>query len=203
MNGIAMTLGAICLLGASASCADEAEPGEQARAAGVSSAGDGAEASQQTVGSRDAASGDCQRGTLESDFEPTPLAGAGVKDGALVAGNYVISTTYLQLEQEPLAQQRFGQVVAAIMTDLKSRDGLLAVSLGTSASCGSARTLSVWRDELAMLAFVAGDAHSRAIGAVSQLSRGGSIVTHWLGDTSQISWQSAAEHIGADDGPFY
>ncbi|MEY4511492.1 MAG: hypothetical protein RLZZ450_3614, partial [Pseudomonadota bacterium] len=69
---------------------------------------------------------DCSRGTLEQDFGAAPLAGAGVVDGKLRAGNYVISATYLQLRQEPMAQQRFGELMGPILAELQTRPGLLA-----------------------------------------------------------------------------
>jgi hypothetical protein len=61
----------------------------------------------------------------------------------------------------------------------------------------------VWRDDAAMLEFVIGDAHSTAMQAVSELSRGGSVVTHWSGDEKTAAWKSASEHLARDDGPEY
>lgn len=147
--------------------------------------------------------GDCSRGTLEQDFAAAPLAGAGVVDGKLRAGNYVISATYLQLRQEAAAQQRFGELMGPILAELQTRPGLVAISLGTSSRCGVARTLSVWEDDIAMLGFVASKAHGAAVSSVNQVSRGGSLVTHWAGDSTQATWSAAAEQAAKDDGPFY
>lgn len=146
---------------------------------------------------------DCSRGTLEQDFGAAPLAGVGVVDGKLRAGSYVISATYLQLRQDPAAQQRFGELMGPIMADLQTRKGLVAISLGTSSRCGVARTLSVWEDDIAMFGFVASEAHGAAVSSVKQVSRGGSLVTHWTGDAAQATWSAAAEHAGQDDGPLY
>lgn len=145
----------------------------------------------------------CARGHLEADFMAGPLMGPGVVDGALDAAEYVLSTTYLELRQEPGAQRRFGELMGPIMADLMKRDGLVAVALGTSQECGTARTLSIWRDDVAMMGFVVGDAHRAAMGAVREVSRGGSLVTHWLGDQRDATWATAAQRAGDETGPFY
>ena len=91
-------------------------------------------------------SAECTRGLLEPDFRAGPLQGPGVVDGALAAGEYVLSTTYLELRQEPESQRKFGELMGPIMADLMKREGVVAIALGTSEQCGSARTLSIWRD---------------------------------------------------------
>lgn len=145
----------------------------------------------------------CRRSLLEADFEPSPLAGVGLVDGVLPPGEYLYSTTYLQLRQEPGAQARFEELMGPIMADLAQRPGLLAISLGLSSECGVARTLSVWRDDVAMLDFVTSSAHGAAVRSVGEVSRGGSLVTHWLGNESEATWQVAAQRAGAEQGPFY
>jgi heme-degrading monooxygenase HmoA len=149
---------------------------------------------------RDAFEG-CVRGELESDLEAAPLAGSAVRDGALEPGQYVVSSTYLQLK--PSEEELFQKLIGPIMNDLAHREGLIAISLGTARSCNSARTLTVWRDEAAMLGFVVGDAHAAAMSEIHELSRGGSVVTHWSGDESSVSWSAAAKHLAEDDGPEY
>ena len=112
-----------------------------------------------------------------------------------------MSSTYLQLK--PAQQGRFQELLEPIETDLASRDGVVALSFGGSPACGTARTLAVWRDEAAMFAFVTGEAHSAAVSAIDELSRGGSVVTHWAGDESSATWEAAAAQLAADDGPTY
>lgn len=146
---------------------------------------------------------ECERGALESDLQAAPLAGPGLVNGALPPGRYVFSTTYLRLRPEPAAQQRFGALMEPIMADLMARPGLLAVALGVSAQCGTARTFTVWQDEVAMLDFVTGEAHGAAVAAVGEVSRGGSLVTHWLGEEDDADWSVAARRAAADEGPFY
>jgi hypothetical protein len=145
----------------------------------------------------------CERGVIEPDFTGAPLAGPAVVSGALPSGQYLISTTYLQLGQDAASQQLFQSLIGPVVADLQTRPGLLALALGTSASCGTARTLAVWEDDAAMIGFVTGEAHGNAMVRVTDVSRGGSIVTHWVGDESSAAWSQAATRIAADDGPFY
>jgi quinol monooxygenase YgiN len=143
----------------------------------------------------------CAPGTLEADMNAAPLSGPGVQDGALEPGEYIVSSTYLQLKPDKL--DRFQELLKPIEADLASRDGVVALSFGGSPTCGTARTLAVWRDEAAMFSFVTGEAHSAAVGAIDELSRGGSIVTHWTGDQASATWDAAAGQLAADDGPTY
>jgi hypothetical protein len=147
--------------------------------------------------------GDCQRGAIEPDFTSAPLAGPAVVGGTLPGGQYLFSSTYLQLGQDAESQQLFAMLLNPIVADLQTRPGLLALALGSSAACGTARTLAVWEDEAAMVGFVSGEAHGNAMARVTDVSRGGSIVTHWVGDESSGAWSEAASRIAADDGPFY
>jgi hypothetical protein len=143
----------------------------------------------------------CQRGTLEPDFSSAPLAGVGVDASGVRAGRYIVSSTYLQLN--PDARSTFDELIGPVLEDLQTRDGLMALSLGQSEACVALRTLAVWRDDAAMIAFVTSPAHTAAMSRVTDVSRGGSVVTHWEGDASSVSWEAAAEKLRASDGPEY
>jgi len=148
-----------------------------------------------------AAPAQCERGILERDLFTLPLDGAGVSFGVLKPGQYVLSSTYLRLKETDAASAKFWEVMGPIGDDLSKREGLVALSLGLSLECNSARTLSVWRDDVAMLEFVTDSAHSAAVAAISQLSRGGSVVMHWTGDEAQATWKAAAQKLAEYDGP--
>lgn len=139
----------------------------------------------------------CERGTIEDDLQAAPLSGRGVHDGVLAKGQYLVATTYLRLQPDKRA--RLNELVGPVVTDLVQREGLLGMTLGTSPGCNSARTLTVWRDEEAMLDFVVGAAHARVMQATDEVSRGGSLGTHWSGDESTATWEAAAAHLDADD----
>lgn len=145
----------------------------------------------------------CTRDSMEADLQASPLAGSAVRaDGTLTPGQYIVSSTYLRLRPGE-GQARFGQLMGPILESLQAQEGLVALQLGTSERCGTARTLSVWKDEAAMYVFVAGSAHQAAVNAVEAVSRGGSIVTHWADDERGVSWEKAARQLAADPGPFY
>jgi quinol monooxygenase YgiN len=160
---------------------------------------------------------DCDRGTLESDLmgadamgNPIPVAwfgpGADPITGELIAEgtSFVVSSTYLAIKPEAAAQQAFGESVAPLVPALLANPGVVAIQLGTSMQCGSARTFTVWQDEAAMMAFVVGDAHANAIARTPEISRGGSVVTHWTATSiAEITWDEAIARIAADEGPFY
>jgi len=143
----------------------------------------------------------CERGTLEPDFAAAPLAGSAVDAEGLRAGQYIVSSTYLQLK--PDARETFSGLVQPVLEDLETRDGLLALSLGQSEACDVLRTLSVWRDDAAMVAFVTSAAHTAAMSRVADLSRGGSAVTHWLADEDGATWEVAARQLEGAEGLLY
>lgn len=146
----------------------------------------------------------CRANLNEPDFQPSPWqSGAGQTLQALPAGSYMVSATYLTLRPGSAAAQEFQQLMTAINMDLRTRDGLVAYSVNTSSACLTARTVSVWRDEAAMLAFVRAPAHLAGVSAISRISRGGSNTTHWSANASDITWPAAIERIGAAPGPTF
>jgi hypothetical protein len=143
----------------------------------------------------------CQRYTLEADMILLgPLQGPAVdpESGELQppSSAFVVSTTYLRLRGEASAQQRFAELAQGIGEALPTQPGLLALQFGSAESCGTARTLSMWQDEESMLGFVASPAHTAAMAAIGEVSRGGSIAAHWSGtDASDVSWTKAAQEL--------
>lgn len=160
---------------------------------------------------------DCDRGTLETDLVaqdaqgnivPVTWVGPGVDPatGALVddGSTYVVSSTYLAMRPDADAQQAFGEAIAPIPDALFSNPGLVAVQLGSSMQCATARTFTVWRDETAMMEFVTSDAHAAAISRTPEISRGTSLVIHWSGAAAgEITWEDAIARLASDEGPFY
>jgi hypothetical protein len=210
LTSISRSLSSSLLACALFACGDDPNPTESAAEGGeraASAAGSGKAAMQGVEPEPDAAAADpfaaCDPGVIESDFQERTLRGSDAPEGTLPVGQYIISTTYLALRQDGAAQARFGQLMEPIRADLATRQGLLAYSLGSSRSCGAARTLAVWRDDIAMIGFVTGPAHGPAAASVTEVSRGGSLVTHWQGDEASANWAAAAEHAGAYDGPRY
>lgn len=111
----------------------------------------------------------------EDDFNATPFMGPAFDEaGQFIGeaeGTFLVSATVLQLKDDaPATQQTFGQLLDPMMPELMANAGMLGVSLGSSPSCGTARTLTIWRDHAAMIAFVAGDAHAEAMGRIDEVS---------------------------------
>lgn len=134
-------------------------------------------------------------------------SGPGV-DGAtglpIVPAGALVATTYLQLRTSSEAQAAFGEIAGPVAGTLQSAPGLVAVSLASSSSCATVRTLSIWENEDALIAFVASDAHATAIMRVAEVSRGGSITTHWTAASdADGTWEMAAQRLAAHEGPVY
>lgn len=143
---------------------------------------------------------------VEDDFAPSPFAGPGYApdNGGLqepLQDTYVVSTTFLQLR--PDKQQEFEQSVGLMIPVLMSNPGLVGFSLAGSAKCGTARTLAVWRDEAAMMAFVMSDEHLAGVGKAGEYSSTGT-VTSWEVPRGQIPvpWEVAAARV-AEVAPVY
>jgi len=186
---------ALALLGLAACSSDSADAGSS-----------GATTTNHNPGERPG----CSRAVIEADLKTTAFAGPGVdkSTGQLMPlpGTAVMSTTYITIRSDPGAQKRFNQVMYPILKEIGSSPapGLLGVTLGSSPACSTARTLTVWKDEMSMLAFVMGSAHAAAVASVGEISTGGSTVTSWpSSDPKDASWQVAAQHIAGQDGPFY
>lgn len=140
----------------------------------------------------------CTKASLEAD---------GVDSAAmeaLPAGQYIVSTTYLRLPHKKSALKRFRELVAPMDADLRANTGMVRVTTRLSSSCNTARTLTVWKSEAEMYRFVASPSHAKAMGAVTEVSRGNSVTTHWSADATGATWEKATQMLAADtDGPIY
>jgi quinol monooxygenase YgiN len=109
----------------------------------------------------------------------------------------VFSATYLKLSSTRPAQQKFRDLMRPMEETLQHAEGLVGYRVATSSDCVTARTLSVWKDEQAMKRFVYSPAHGKAIAAISELSRGGSVTTRWEGESADFSLETAARKLSA------
>lgn len=148
----------------------------------------------------------CARGALEADLNDngTPLAGQtklqgpGVDPatGKLRPGSYVFSSTYLRMPSGPQAQARFGELAGPVVSIVPTQPGLVAFAFSGSTSCNTVRTFTAWESEEAMYAFAATGEHRTAASASSEVSRGGSAVTHWSGSEADATWEKSATELG-------
>jgi quinol monooxygenase YgiN len=137
----------------------------------------------------------CLRGVKEADLSPLSWSGPGVVGGALPVGRYIIAATYLK--GRPEGFDTFQQVLGPIIAALPTTDGLVGYATQNSSSCFTARTLSVWQDEASMFHFVSSQAHSNAVAKVSEVSRGGSLTTHWSATEAGATLEEALTHLAA------
>ena len=132
---------------------------------------------------------------VEDDLDAQPFFGPGFDaEQGVVLGtaqdSYVASTTWVFIK--PDQQERFFQVAGAVIESASQLDGLVGMSLAGSDKCGSARTLTVWRSEQAMMDFVVSDAHAAAMAQGPDLVLNG-VVTHWNVGSDNVppSWDEA------------
>ncbi|MDX2014902.1 MAG: hypothetical protein SFW67_32195 [Myxococcaceae bacterium] len=140
----------------------------------------------------------CSKERLEGDGRDSALL------AALPPGTYVVSTTYLRLPLSQRAVQRFQELAVPMDDELRANPGLVRATTRIAGSCNTARTLTVWKTEADMYRFVGSPAHARAMAAVSEVSRGGSVTTHWNATEAEATWQVATQKLAEDnDGPVY
>jgi heme-degrading monooxygenase HmoA len=149
----------------------------------------------------------CKSDVIEADFAPFgppqgPVVDPQTQKITPPAGA-VVATTYLALKPGDAVMGRFGGLVGAIQQDLGTRAGLLAISTSQSATCGVARTLTVWESEAAMMDFVMSESHIAAIQAVGEVSRGGSVTMTWSHTGGEVTWAGVAARLKDHDGPVY
>ena len=147
----------------------------------------------------------CSRDVLESDlsvFNAIGMPGApqwygpgADADGALVDDGetqYIVSATYLALKPDA-DFDAFTQLNVANSMALYGNPGMVAIQLGFSMECVTARTFTVWESEEALMEFVGSDAHLQSVSAFPALSRGGSTLSVWPEPVtaSEITWEAA------------
>ena len=123
----------------------------------------------------------------EADLEILPFMGPAFdpETGELLAPlpqPHVVATT-VGWVASPEEWELVGPQTMSAMEDVFQREGLLGASFGMSSECGAARTITLWRDEAALMAFVLGDAHAAAIQNGLQHTIGWE-TTHWSETTS-------------------
>lgn len=138
---------------------------------------------------------------VDDDLQVTEFAGPGYDpaQGGLLAplqDKYIASTTVLVLRPE--AAEEFGATAGAMIPVLMQNPGLVGFSTGNSAKCGTARTLAVWRDQTAMMNFVASDEHVAGMQRTQEFSTTGT-VTSWEVTRAELplAWDTAIARAAA------
>jgi heme-degrading monooxygenase HmoA len=138
---------------------------------------------------------------VEDDLAPSPFAGPGwdAETGALkepLQDEYTATTTLLVLRPETV--QEFFAAVGAMVPALEGNPGLVGYSLAQSMKCGTARTLTVWRDEAAMMQFVMSDEHVAGMSKAGEYSSTGTVTTWKLPRAElPVTWETAMARVAA------
>ena len=114
----------------------------------------------------------------------------------------MVSSTYGAPKPGPdgAPTQRYLELFSAIEEQLQKEPGLVAMKLASSDSCGSGRTLAVWKSEEEMYDFVTSAAHLAAMQDADEVLKPGYGVTHWSATSlEQTSWQEAVRRVKADN----
>jgi hypothetical protein len=147
----------------------------------------------------------CSAGVIEADLEMQPTAGSAVDlstgELALDDREYIVSSTYGIPKRDPDTDElpaSYQALMGQIIQQLATQPGLLSLSLGSSTSCGSGRTLAVWESEELMYEFVTSPAHLEAMRTANELLLPGYGVTHWMArGAEEMTLSAAVEHLGS------
>ena len=118
----------------------------------------------------------------ETDFDSTPWMGPlfDPESGAQIAEltpPYVVATT-IGFTYPGADLTKFNELNDGIIENLFTRDGFLGVRLAGSELCGSATTLTLWRDEAALMEMVFTPPHSEAMVHTYDIAEAWQ-TTHW------------------------
>lgn len=137
----------------------------------------------------------------EADLQATPFMGAAFDPatGALIEplpASYVVATTVGWAK--PTAEDNAAMQDASnrvINEQLFAQDGLLGGSFGLSEACGSARTITIWRDDAARMAFVFSGVHLE-MATTKLVHTQAWETTHWSESASEVpTWDAARQRL--------
>lgn len=142
---------------------------------------------------------------VETSLEVTPLFGPGwnSETNTLLEATqetYVVHTTQAMLSTDYAAE--FEALSNAVVEQLMTTPGLIAVGFATEPNCGFVRTTGIWESEAAMYRFVGSGAHAQAMAQTASLELSGR-VTHFDVAASDlpVPWETIISRIGEVD-PF-
>ncbi|HWB75577.1 MAG TPA: hypothetical protein VG755_11500 [Nannocystaceae bacterium] len=190
----------LCFVALTTACpaSDDDDPVADDAGDSSSAAGDSSSAADESSSSGGSPDIDALFECEDMIMDARPLAGPGY-DPAMglmepLQDTYIVSTT--QILPKPEEQARFFELVGEVTMDLDQRDGMIAYALGFEPNCGFARTITVWRDAAAMVAFASGDVHTNAASQAFDVGVAGR-VTHFAvsADEMPVTWDVAAAHL--------
>jgi hypothetical protein len=138
----------------------------------------------------------------ESDLDAVPFSGPAFdpETGALIEplpAGHIVATTVGWPKLDPADVDAVMEASNRVITEqLFTSDGMLGGSFGLSARCNSARTLTIWRDEDALNAFVFSGVHIE-MATTKLIHTQAWETTHWTGAaaTEPPSWDAARQQL--------
>ena len=154
------------------------------------SGGSGGRASTTSVASGSTSStGTGAPACVEDDLAQLgPFGGPGydATQGGIVGtplATYVVATTVLS--RRPEAASKFLMLATGAIGSANQTDGFVGFVVATSKKCGTARTITVWKSEEAMMTFVTAPAHAACMAASSEVSSTGAF-TKWNATPAEL-----------------
>jgi heme-degrading monooxygenase HmoA len=139
----------------------------------------------------------------DGDLTAQPFSGPGydAEAGAILAPvqeTYLASSTLIAVKADEASMKSFLQITAPMIGQLPEQDGLVGFTVGLSSKCRYGRTITVWKTEEAMMAFVGSDAHLAAMAQGPSVSEGG-VVTSWEATAAEVpvTWEVARQKVSA------
>lgn len=180
------------LLCALSGCGDDAD--------GASSGSDDAAGSSTSDGDVDPAD---LAACPETDLNATPFMGAAFDaNGELLEPlpvPHIVATTVGWAKLDPADEQAVNEASNRVITEqFVTADGVLGGTFALSEACGSARTMTIWRDEDALRAFVFSGVHVEVMGTHLVHTRAWE-TTHWTEstDAGAPTWERARSQLDA------
>lgn len=136
-----------------------------------------------------------------------PFSGPGFENDAVTmdtGDRVLVAVTYARLGDDPELNERFNEHVQHVVDDQDSRGGFIGRSLRQVVGGNEVWTMTAWTDEEAMMAFVVGDVHQRAIGE-SYAALVASRFAHFdvATDELPLPWEEALERLASDGRSYY
>lgn len=132
----------------------------------------------------------------ESDFGGTPFMGPSFdpETGELAVAlpsSYVVATTAGWARPEAEHQEALGSASEEVSGVVFESPGLLGARFGGSEACGSARTLTLWESQEALMNFVWGEVHGGAMSLTDTTTLGWE-TTRWVESSAEPpTWDQA------------
>lgn len=129
----------------------------------------------------------------------TPFRAADDASSQVYTGAVVVAITEAQLGDDRAGRRAFWRHVDLVTATLREQPGFIGVSLRREILGDTTWTMTVWRDEESLDAFVRSDTHQEAIAAAFGALAGARFVRFEVnGGDLPVDWDAALERLETD-----